>query len=47
LRPFLPIVGRIPLWNAWPNGRRAAFYYVKRWPKHFRVDLERVFALLA
>jgi NADPH:quinone reductase-like Zn-dependent oxidoreductase len=47
LRPFLPIVGRILLWNALPNGRRATFYYVKRWPKHFREDLKRVFALLA
>jgi len=46
LRPFVPIVGRILLWNALPNGRRATFYYVRRWPKHFRGDLERVFALL-
>jgi NADPH:quinone reductase-like Zn-dependent oxidoreductase len=47
LRPFVPIVGRILLWNALPNGRRATFYYVKRWAKHLREDLERVFALLA
>ena len=47
LRPYLPVFGRILLWNIMPNGKRATFYYVKRWPKHFRGDLERVFALLA
>jgi NADPH:quinone reductase-like Zn-dependent oxidoreductase len=47
LRPYLPIFGRILLWNTMPNGKRATFYYVKRWPKYFRGDLKRVFALLA
>ena len=46
LGPYLPILGRILMWNALPNGRRATFYYVKRWPKHFRGDLKRVFTLL-
>ncbi len=30
-----------------PNGRRATFYYVKRWPKLFRRDLTTVLSLLA
>jgi NADPH:quinone reductase-like Zn-dependent oxidoreductase len=47
LRPFLPLVARLLLWNALPNGRRAMFYYVMRWPKFFRPDLARVLALLA
>ena len=47
LRPYLPILGRILLWNALPNGRRAAFYYVKRWPKLFGQDLSTVLSLLA
>ncbi len=47
LLPYLPIFGRILLWNALPNGRRATFYYVKRWPKHFREDLATVLSLLA
>ena len=46
LRPYLPIVGRILLWNLLPNGRRATFYFVQRWPKHFREDLATVLALL-
>ena len=46
LRPYLPIFGRVLLWSAMPNGRRAAFYYVKRWPKLFQEDLSTVFSLL-
>ncbi|MBA4115540.1 MAG: zinc-binding dehydrogenase [Rubrobacter sp.] len=47
LRPYLPIFGRILLWKALPNGKRATFYFVKRWPKLFREDLSMVLALLA
>ncbi len=47
LRPYVPIFGRVLLWNALPNGKRATFYYVKRWPKLFREDLSTVLSLLA
>jgi NADPH:quinone reductase-like Zn-dependent oxidoreductase len=47
LRPYLPIFGRVLLWNVLPNGKRATFYYVKRWPKRFREDLSTVLSLLA
>jgi len=47
IRPYLPIFARVLLWNATPNGRRATFYYVKRWPKLFQEDLSRVLLLLA
>ena len=47
LAPYLPILARILLWNALPNGRRATFYYVQRWPKLFREDLSTVLSLLA
>ncbi len=47
LRPYLPIFGRIMLWNAMPNGKKASFYYVKRWPKLFQQDLATVLALLS
>ncbi len=47
LRPYLPIFGRVLLWNILPNGKRATFYYVKRWPKLFREDLSTVLSLLA
>ena len=47
LRPYLPIVARILLWSFLPNGKRATFYFVKRWPKLFREDLSTVFSLLA
>lgn len=46
LRPYLPIFGRVLLWNALPNGKRATFYYVKRWPKLFKEDLATVLSLL-
>jgi NADPH:quinone reductase-like Zn-dependent oxidoreductase len=47
LRPYLPIFGRIMLWNALPNGKKATFYYLKRWPKLFPQDLTTVLALLS
>jgi len=47
LRPYLPIFGRVLLWNALPDGRRATFYYVQRWPKLFRENLSTVLSLLA
>ena len=45
--PYLPIFGRIMLWNILPNGKKATFYYVKRWPKTFQQDLATVLALLS
>jgi NADPH:quinone reductase-like Zn-dependent oxidoreductase len=47
LLPYLPIIGRVLLWNVLPNGRRATFYYVQRWPKFFQEDLSTVLSLLA
>jgi NADPH:quinone reductase-like Zn-dependent oxidoreductase len=47
IKPYLPIFARVLLWNALPNGRRATFYYVKRWPRFFREDLATVLSLLA
>ena len=47
LAPYLPIFGRLLVWNTLPNGRRATFYYVNRWPKLFREDLSTVLSLLA
>jgi NADPH:quinone reductase-like Zn-dependent oxidoreductase len=47
LKPYLPVVGRVLLWGAMPNGKRATFYYVQRWPKLFREDLSTVLSLLA
>ena len=47
LRPYLPIFGRVLLWNTVPNGKRATFYYVKRWPKFLGQDLSTVLSLLA
>lgn len=47
LRPYLPIFARVLLWNTVPNGRRATFYYVQRWPKFFQQDLSTVLSLLA
>ena len=46
IRPYLPIFARVLLWNAVPNGKRATFYYVKRWPKFFKEDLSKVLSLL-
>ncbi len=47
LRPYLPLFARILLWSILPNGKRATFYYVKRWPRHFQEDLSTVLSLLA
>ena len=47
LKPYAPILGRVLLWGAMPNGKRATFYYVQRWPKHFQEDLTTVLLLLA
>ena len=47
IQPYLPIFARVFLWSAMPNGRRAKFYYVKRWPKFFQEDLSTVLSLLA
>ena len=46
IKPYLPIFARVLFWNALPNGKRATFYYVKRWPKFFQEDLSTVLALL-
>jgi NADPH:quinone reductase-like Zn-dependent oxidoreductase len=45
LLPFLPIIRRVVMWNLIPNGRRAAFYYVQRWPQYFQDDLTHVLEL--
>jgi Zinc-binding dehydrogenase len=42
-----PIFGRILLWNALADGRRATFYYARRWPKLFRETLSTALLLLA
>jgi NADPH:quinone reductase-like Zn-dependent oxidoreductase len=41
-------------WSVWPSstlrrphGKKATFYYVKRWPKLFRQDLATVLVLLS
>ena len=47
IKPYLPIFARVLLWNVTPDGRRATFYYVKRWPKLFQEDLAQVLSLLA
>jgi NADPH:quinone reductase-like Zn-dependent oxidoreductase len=47
LRPYLPVFGRIMLWNVLPNGKKATFYYVKRWPRLFHEDLATVLSLLS
>lgn len=47
LAPYLPIFARVLLWSVLPNGKRATFYYVKRWPNHFQKDLSTVLSLLA
>jgi NADPH:quinone reductase-like Zn-dependent oxidoreductase len=47
IRPYLPIFARVLRWNATPDGKRATFYYVKRWPTFFQEDLSTVLSLLA
>ncbi|CAA9382512.1 MAG: Quinone oxidoreductase [uncultured Rubrobacteraceae bacterium] len=47
IRPYLPIFARVLRWTATPDGKKATFYYVKRWPRFFREDLAAVLALLA
>ncbi len=47
IKPYLPIFARVLRWNATPDGKRATFYYVKRWPKFFQEDLATVLSLLA
>ena len=47
IRPYLPIFARVLICTAVPNGKRATFYYVKRWPKFFKEDLSKVLSLLA
>ena len=47
IKPYLPIFARVLLWGATPDGKRATFYYVKRWPKFFQGDLATVLSLLA
>lgn len=47
LKPYLPLMGRVLLWSVLPNGKRAVFYYVQRWPRLFRQDLSTVLSLLA
>jgi NADPH:quinone reductase-like Zn-dependent oxidoreductase len=46
LLPYLPILGRVMMWNALPNGRRATFYDVQRWSQYFQQDLTHVLELL-
>lgn len=52
--PVLRLIGRLALWNALPNGRRATFFNLwagKRRAQRFRAelrdDLQQVFALMA
>ena len=47
LKPYLPVMGRVLLWSAKPDGKRASFYYVQRWPKLFKEDLTTVLTLVA
>jgi NADPH:quinone reductase-like Zn-dependent oxidoreductase len=47
LAPYVPTIARILRWNLAPNGKRATFYFVKRWPKYFQQDLSTVLSLLA
>lgn len=47
LKPFAPLLARLLVWNTLPNGRRATFYYVQRWPELFNHDLAQLFELLA
>ncbi len=47
IKPYLPIFARVLRWTATPDGKRATFYYVKRWPKFFQQDLATVLSLLS
>ena len=47
IKPYLPIFARVLRWSATPDGKKATFYYVKRWPRFFEEDLSTVFSLLA
>ena len=47
VKPYLPIFARVLRWSVTPDGKRATFYYVIRWPKLFRDDLSTVLSLLA
>ena len=47
IQPYLPIFARVLRWGATPDGKKATFYYVKRWPKFFGEDLSTVLMLLA
>jgi NADPH:quinone reductase-like Zn-dependent oxidoreductase len=47
IKPYLPIFARVLRWKATPDGRRATFYYVKRWPRFFQDDLSAVLSLVA
>ena len=46
IKPYLPIFARVLRWKATPDGKKATFYYVKRWPKFFGEDLSTVLSLL-
>lgn len=46
IKPYLPIFARVLRWSATPDGKKATFYYVKRWPKFFQEDLSTVLSLL-
>ena len=47
IKPYLPIFARVLRWKATPDGKKATFYYVKRWPGFFREDLSAVLSLLS
>ena len=47
IKPYLPIFVRVLRWGVTPDGKKATFYYVKRWPTFFREDLSAVLALLS
>jgi len=47
IKPYLPIFARVVRWSATPDGKKATFYYVKRWPRFFQDDLSTVLSLVA
>ena len=47
IKPYLPIFARVLRWNVTPDGKKATFYYVKRWPRFFQEDLSAVLSLLS